>query len=198
MLVSSIALCSCIPVGTLHSIATPADTVWLRTWHGEWLCPPDSVDSGFVRLSFSEWNKLGDEHVVWMSFSDADGKECGEYALVPVQLGGRWFASAKLYSMMASLDSSEAEVAAVNFRLNYVVRLDTLADSLTLSYLSVRRLSSFLDSHHGWLEVRPGSANEKAIEVTSDTKRLRRFLETYANVDTLFEPAYWFRREPGR
>lgn len=182
--------CSCVPAWSAREIAGRADKSVVSRLAGEWVRPPEP------------WGPPGDELSLTMTpgktsqFRFARGANVERWTINPVKLGNRTFADVKLASTANdSITLATWGVPADTLRRYHLLaRLDQHGDTLKVGFLDD-------DAAFGWLEeTRVDLAYDRIethgtdLTLLDRTDRIRLFLKTAEDVDSLFAPPVVFVR----
>jgi hypothetical protein len=205
-LLVSLELSSCGPVIFEHPLATAADTVWRGVWEGVWIDTMD--DRTVVRVDFDSPKGA--------RFFISDSASVSEYGLRPVRIGRRWFAdlyplsvtrtkrpitalelsadslgydiSDERFGITVSADSLKMEFLPERVRTYLVFKLEIDKTGLILAYLSDAYIDEVRNAHPEALPTEPDTISDGEDKLTSSPAEIRRFLERYGDVDSLFSP----------
>ena len=183
-MLAGLGFASCVPVWSVREIASKPDKGLVTRMKGDWAYVPDAVGARGDRLSLSMVPGKTSQ------FRYARGKNLEQWTVNPVKIGSRTFADVKLTS---SLDDSITIAtwgvpADTLRRYHLIARFDLRGDSLLVRFLDDDATASWLDVNDDPLDYAEVEAHATDVTLLDKSNKVKTFLRTVQNVDSLFTP----------
>jgi hypothetical protein len=185
-----VATTSCVPAWSAREIAGKADKGIVSRMAGEWSRPP------------ATWGPPGDVVTLSMlpgrtsQFRFARGRNLERWTINPVKIGNRTFADIKLVA--SANDSTTLATWGVPAdtlkRYHLLARLDVKGDSLLVGFLDDDKAFAWLEETRVDLDYGQFETHGTDLTLVDRSDRVRLFLKTTQDVDSLFSPPVVFVR----